>query len=134
MLDRQNGSNNWKEAIDKELKQLSDYQTFTIPEDPEFDLSEYKQIAYHIVFDVKVDQRSKARLVANPTRLNETPDREYSGVVGMDVIRLGFTVASIQGLECCVGDIGNAFLYGRTREKSTSLQEKSLDQNLKEKD
>jgi hypothetical protein len=119
MLDRQNGNNNWKEAIDKELKQLSDYQTFIIPEDPEFDWSEYKQIAYHIVFDVKVDQRAKARLVANPTRLNETPDREevYSGVVGMDVIRLGFTVASIQGLECCVGDIGNAFLYGRTREK-----------------
>ena len=34
---------------------------------------------------------AKARLVANPTGLGLTPDKEevYSGVVGMDIVRLG---------------------------------------------
>ena len=41
----------------------------------------------------------------------------YSGVVGMDTIRLGFLLASINGLQICAADIGNAFLYGRTQEK-----------------
>ena len=117
-LDRLNGNALWRDAINKELEQLSDYKTFILPADPNFDWSSYKPRPYHIVFDVKFDLRRKARLVAGGN-FTDTPDKEeiYSGVVGMDVVYLGFTVAAIQGLECCVGDVGNAFLYGKTREK-----------------
>jgi hypothetical protein len=32
-------------------------------------------------------------------------------------VRLGFLIAELNGLQVCAADIGNAFLYGRTREK-----------------
>ena len=41
----------------------------------------------------------------------------YSGVVGMDTVRLAFAVGEMQGLEVCACDISTAFLYGKTKEK-----------------
>ena len=41
----------------------------------------------------------------------------YSGVVRMDTIRIGFFLGELYGLSCCACDIGNAFLYGKTKEK-----------------
>ena len=35
----------------------------------------------------------------------------------MEAMRLGFVLAALNGLEACAGDVGNAFLYGTTREK-----------------
>jgi Reverse transcriptase (RNA-dependent DNA polymerase) len=41
----------------------------------------------------------------------------YSGVVCMDTVRIGFFLGELYGLSCCACDIGNAFLYGKTKEK-----------------
>jgi hypothetical protein len=41
----------------------------------------------------------------------------YSGVVRMDTVRIGFFLGELYGLSCCACDIGNAFLYGKTKEK-----------------
>jgi hypothetical protein len=38
-------------------------------------------------------------------------------VVRMDKIRIGFFLGELYGLSCCACDIGNAFLYGKTKEK-----------------
>jgi hypothetical protein len=74
-------------------------------------------IPYHIVFNVKFDLHRKARLVAGG-HLTEPPVEDiYSGVVGMESIRMAFLIASINNLDICAADIGNAFLYGTTREK-----------------
>ena len=35
----------------------------------------------------------------------------------MESVRTGFLVGELNGLTCCTGDVGNAFLYGRTKEK-----------------
>ena len=35
----------------------------------------------------------------------------------MDTVRLGFTLGDLNGLKCCAGDVGNAFLNGYTKEK-----------------
>ena len=35
----------------------------------------------------------------------------------MEAVCLGFIIARMQGLLVCAGDVGNAFLYGVTREK-----------------
>jgi Reverse transcriptase (RNA-dependent DNA polymerase) len=35
----------------------------------------------------------------------------------MEAVRLGFILARLNGLMVCAGDVGNAFLYGKTREK-----------------
>ena len=47
------------------------------------------------------------------------PAREdtFSGVVGMSTVRLAFQLAAMNNLQACAADIGNAFLYGKTREK-----------------
>src|SRR5688572_33174401 len=41
----------------------------------------------------------------------------FSGVVSMETVRICFTLAKLNGLEVCAGDIGNAYLYGKTKEK-----------------
>jgi hypothetical protein len=61
--------------------------------------------------------RYKARLVAYGNwTVNEKEDI-FSGVVCMDTVRIGFFLGELYGLSCCACDIGNAFLYGKTKEK-----------------
>jgi hypothetical protein len=79
--------------------------------------NEYKCLPYHIVFDVKFDLRQKARLVAGGNFTDPPKEDVYSGVVSMDMIRLGFMLAKMNDLQICTADIGNAFLYGKTSEK-----------------
>ena len=40
----------------------------------------------------------------------------YSGVVDMESVRIVFVVAQLNGLLIVAGDVGNAFLYGITKE------------------
>jgi hypothetical protein len=35
----------------------------------------------------------------------------------MDTVRIGFFLGELYGLSCCACDIGNVFLYGKTKEK-----------------
>jgi hypothetical protein len=35
----------------------------------------------------------------------------------MDTIRIGFFLGDLYGLSCCACDVGNAFLFGKTKEK-----------------
>jgi hypothetical protein len=35
----------------------------------------------------------------------------------MDTVRIGFFLGELCGLSCCASEIGNAFLYGKTKEK-----------------
>ena len=115
-LDRQNGDIRWQEAIELELKQINEYRTFRslLPMDS---LEDYQQIPYHFVFDVKFDGRCKARLVANGSKTEQPKDDIFSGVVGLESVRLTFLITQMNGLQVCATDIGNAFLYGQTREK-----------------
>jgi hypothetical protein len=115
-LDKENDNTLWQDSIVTELKQLDEYQTFRVPDEGE-DLSNYQCIPYHIIFDVKFDLRRKARLVAGGNHTDPPAEDIYSGVVGLETVRLGFVLARHNGLLCCAADVGNAFLYGRTREK-----------------
>jgi len=117
MLDQQNGNNEWQNAINKEMKQIQEYQTFRVLENNEFLDDTYKLIPYHIVFDVKFDLRRKARLVAGGHKTNPPKEDVYSGVVSMDSVRLGFLIAAMNNMTVVAADIGNAFLYGITKEK-----------------
>jgi hypothetical protein len=115
-LDAQNGNNFWRDAIDKELKQLNDYKTFHLKQ-PHDNLTDYTRIPYHCVFDVKFDGRRKCHLVAGGNHTTPTKESVFSGVVNISSVRLGFLLAYLNDLQICAADIGNAFLYGRTREK-----------------
>ena len=116
-LDEKEGKTQWKKAIKTELQQILDYNTFKVLEKDEKLPPGYKRIPYHIIFDVKVDGRHKARLVAGGHRTEPPKEDTYSGVVSLEAIRMGFLLAKLNGLTVCAGDVGNAFLYGKTREK-----------------
>ena len=78
----------------------------------------YKRIPYHIVFDVKFDGRLKSRLVAGGHRTPDVPHEDvFSPVVGMESVCLGFILARLNDLTVCAGDVGNAFLNAKTKEK-----------------
>ena len=115
-IDKLNRNHEWRDAILTELKQINAYKTFRLLETGEI-LSDFKCIPYHFVFDIKFDLRKKARLVAGGHRTDPPKEDLYSGVVDLMTIRLCFVIAHMNGLLCCAGDIGNAFLYGKTREK-----------------
>ena len=84
-LDRKNGNDDWKDANQLEHEQLRGYNVFTdkgrfagyrIP-------CGYQLIRVHTIFDVKVDGRHKARVVAD-RHLTATPTKSvYSGVVSL---------------------------------------------------
>ena len=66
---------------------------------------------------MKFDGRRKCRLVAGVHQTDAPKEDIFSGVVSMEAVRLGFILARLNGLMVCAGDVGNAFLYGKTREK-----------------
>jgi hypothetical protein len=68
-------------------------------------------------FDVKCDLIHKARLVAGGNWTINDKEDIYSGVVRMDTIRIEFFLGELYGLSCCACEIGNAFLYGKTKDK-----------------
>ena len=56
--------------------------------------------------------------MAGGHRSPDVPREEvYSSVVSMEAVRIGFVLARLNNLLVCAGDVGNAFLYGETREK-----------------
>ena len=116
-LDKENGDTGWAESMAIELKQLKDYRTFRILEAHEPMPPGYKRIPYHMVFDVKFDLRKKSRLVAGGNHMDNPKEDIYSGVVSLDSLRLAFTMAAMNNLKVMAADVGNAFLYGKTREK-----------------
>ena len=116
-LDKKNGNTKWRDAIKTELSQLEEFQVFRLLAEGEPIPPGYKQIPYHIVFDVKFDLRYKARLVADGNWTDLVKEDIYSGVVGMETVRMGFTLGDLNGLKCVAGDVGNAFLNGYTKEK-----------------
>jgi hypothetical protein len=74
-------NNLWQEAIQTELKQLTEYETFIVLDSGEDIPKGYQKIPYHIVCDVKYDLRHKARLVAGGNWTVNDKEDIYSGVV-----------------------------------------------------
>jgi hypothetical protein len=117
-LDKLNGNNLWAEAIQKEMDQLQEYNTFRVPTEKD-DLSKYQQIPYHMVFDCKFDGRRKGRLVAGGNHTVVTSEQVYSGVVGIETVRTILALSSMDpNLQVMAADVSNAFLYGKNIEKT----------------
>jgi hypothetical protein len=116
-LDAINGNHLWRDSIETEMSQLADYNTFRLPTDRD-NLDDYQTIPYHMVFDVKYDGRRKCRLVSQGDKVLVPTEDVYSGVVGIETIRLAMVLASTKGLQVCAADVGNAFLYADNKEKT----------------
>ena len=117
--DRQNGNARWKEAIDKELKQLREHETFVnkglfsqvgVP-------AGCQLIKVMWVFAVKHDGRCKARLAANGNLTAVPLNSVCAGAVSLRGLRMALFPAERNGLETWAADIGNACLEAGTHEK-----------------
>ena len=118
-LDKKNGNHNWYQVNKLEHAQLEEYKVFTnkgkfagnrIPRG-------YQLIRVHIIFDVKVDGRHKARVVANGHLTTTPKESVYSGVVSLRGLRTCLFIGELDGMETWATDIGNAYLKALTSEK-----------------
>ena len=123
-LDIQNGNNKWKDAIDLEIEQITEYQVFKdygkavyekdkIGNAPEG----YQKIRVHFVFHVKHCGKFKARLVVDGHLTKEPNETVYSGVVSSRNLRLAMFLAELNNLQIWGADVGNAYLQAPTKEK-----------------
>jgi hypothetical protein len=69
-----------------------------------------------MIFDVKQDLRSKARLVAGRHLVDCVDNNIYSSTVKGISIRMLHVIAHQQKLEILCGDIGNAYVNAYTNE------------------
>lgn len=124
-LIKQIGNTFWKDAIEKELKNVR--VTFRLLEDNEPIPVGSKLIDYHIIFDVKMDLTRKARLVAGGHRNKNVPAHQtFSSVASRDSVRIVFLIVALDGLNVLSADVGNAYLNTSYKEKVNVVVGKEL--------
>ena len=97
-LDKENGNDLWKKAIEKEIGNVR--VAFQLLEEGEKVPVGSKEIPYHIIFDVKLDLTRKARLVAGGHRNKDVPSvATFSTVASRDSVRLIFLIAAMNDLD-----------------------------------
>ena len=122
-LDAANGNTLWQAGMDRELDEINKFDTFSDRGKKTDGLIQslrddgYKWIRLHWVFDVKPDLRRKARLVANGALTSPNIDGTYSSVVSLRALRMCLLLGELNGLEVKVGDVSNAYLMAKTKEK-----------------
>jgi hypothetical protein len=116
-LDKKNGNNLWREALEKEIKALLDLDTFEFKEAGWQPPKDYTKVPLLIKFDVKMDLRRKVRIVAGGHVTDPPTTEVYSSVVARDSVRIMFLIAQLNNLELMMTDIGNAYLNAKTKEK-----------------
>ena len=118
VLDKENGNNLWREAIQKEVNLLTEiYPSFKTPDKPEDITPDYQFIPILWVLDCKVDGRRRARAVGGGHRTQDIDFDLYSGVVDLETVRTVFLIAIQQDLKIVAGDISSAYLQSFTVEK-----------------
>ena len=116
-LDRTNGNKMWKEAEERELAQIDEYETFKDLGLNGIPPPGYKKIKVYMVYDCKPTLKRKARRVANGN-LNETPvDRIYSSIVSKKGLKMTIFIAELNSMDTWTSDVGNAYLEAYTNEK-----------------
>ena len=116
-FDRKNQNNLWKDAVNMEMKQVYEYDSFRSKGKKAQVPKDHVMIRVHLIFDVKQDGRHKARLVAGGHLTGPKVDTYYSSVVSLRSMRIVIFLSELNELELCSGDIGNAYLEAYTKEK-----------------
>ena len=114
-LDRINGNNLWREAINKEINKVK--VAFQPLNEGESAPVGSKLIKCHMVFDVKFNLTQKARLVAAEYMNNVPAFTLYSPVISRETVRICFMLAALNGLGVMMGDVSNAFIQANPRER-----------------
>ena len=92
---------------------------FDVIEDGKPILVGYKNIGYHMIFDVKQDLIHKCRLAVECCCIIDvSPHASYSSVASRKSVRMGFLFTALNNIDILACDIGNAYLNAPNREKS----------------
>ena len=78
---------------------------------------EYQYLRLHLVYDVKSDLTTKARLVCDGSQVDPRGLSTRAAVVKGISVRLLDTIAGSQNTKVLTGNIGNAFIQAHTKEK-----------------
>ena len=123
-LDRQNGNNLWRDAINKEMSKAKVSWKVLDGISPEEarkgkvdELIGFQEIRNHLVFDVKMDFTRKARYCAGGHTTDAPDGITYSSVVSRDSVRLGFLAAALHDVDILSIDLENAYLNAPCAEK-----------------
>ena len=114
-IDQKNNNTLWRDAIKKEMTNVS--VSFHILDHGEEDPVEYEHINCHLIFDVKMDFRRKARFVAGGPTTNPPTGSTYAGVVSQEIFRISFTISALNDLDIFAADIQNDYLTSPCGEK-----------------
>ena len=124
-LDKKNGNDYWRKAIEKEMKNVRVAFKLTDNIDGKETIG-FQKIKCHMIFTVKMDFTRKARFVAGGHMTKPPAAITYSSVVARDSVRIAFMLAALHDIDVLAAVIGNAYLNAPCREKYTAW----LDQNL----
>jgi Reverse transcriptase (RNA-dependent DNA polymerase) len=123
-IDEETGTDFWRKALGKEMAKvkvtwraadgLSPEQAQT---GKETSMIGFQEIRCHLIFDVKMDFTRMARFVAGGHTTDAPGLITYSSVVSRDSVRLAFLVAGLNDLDVLAGDVTNAYLNAKCREK-----------------
>lgn len=114
-LDEKTGTDFWRKAIDKELRNV--FGAFDFLDDGKSVPPGYNFVETNMVFDVKLDLTRKARLVARGDKLDPPKTETFASVVSRDSVRLFFLLAALNDLDVLSCDIQNAYITAPNREK-----------------
>ena len=116
-LDRASGSREWHFAVEKEMASLIQHNCFDFKHHGWTPPSDYQYAPLHMVYDVKICGRKKARFVCNGSRVDPKGLSTRATVVKGVSVRLLDIIADHLDLSVLTGDIGNAFIQAHTKEK-----------------
>ena len=98
-LDRKNGNNLWKEALEMEMYNIG--VIFEILEDEKTGPAGYTKVSDHIIWSVQMDFTRKARWVLDGHKTPDPVGCKYAGVVSRESVRIAFTYAALNELDVC---------------------------------
>ena len=118
IIDKQNGDTLWWDSICKEMANVR--VAFEEFEGDKIQLPPgYQEVGCHTIFDIKMGEnfRQKARTVAGGHTIDTTAAITYASVVSRDSVRIALNIAALNDLKFLAGNIQNAYLTAKFREK-----------------
>ena len=114
-LDRKNGNNLWKDAIEMEMYNIG--VAFEILDDGKTAPAGYTKVSGHLIWSVKMDFTKKARRVLDGHKTLDPVGSKYAGVVSRESVRIAFIYAALNDLDVCMAVISNAYVQSPTSQK-----------------
>ena len=116
-LDNTNKNTKWQDSINLEILQLDEYDTFINHIIGKAAPQGYKSIKIHCMYDIKHDDRHKARCVIDGHLTDIPVNSVYSGVVSLRGLRIMLFLVELNKLDMWITDIGNSYLEAKTSKK-----------------